>query len=100
MDLESLKYLSDEDKNRYMTLERMFQSDGWKVLMAWAVENHEQQMIRAVMAPSWEDHRIATGARLALEQVIRFEQTTEAEYQQRAEDAMLSAESDDEVEYE
>ena len=100
MDLEQLKYLTPDQKERYVALERTFDSEGWKVIRAWAATQSSLAMERAAFASNWEDHRIATGVRLSFDQIVNLRDATEAEYVSIAEDAMLSDEETDELEHE
>lgn len=100
MDLNQLKYLTPDQKDRYVTLERMFEGKGWSVIEAWAKTNAVQQMERAAFAGNWEDHRMATGSRLVYEQIVNLRESTENEYVALAEQAMLAIAEEDELEHE
>lgn len=100
MDLEQLKYLTDDQKDKYVTLERTFDSKGWKIIEVWAQQRAIEEHHRAAMASSWEDHRVATGARLAYEQLANLRDTTELEFTQLAEQAMLNDTIEEELEHE
>ncbi len=95
MDLEQLKYLTPDQKDRYVTLERMFESKGWQVVQAWAASRAENEMRRAAFTGTWEDHRLATGARLAYEQFVNLREATEQEFVDLAEQAMLAEQEDE-----
>lgn len=90
MDLEQLARLNDAEKDRYVKLERMFDTPGWKIVEDWARQNAQQQMLRAAHATSWEQHQMATGARLVYETVASLRDTTEAEFTAKAEEALLN----------
>lgn len=97
MDLESIKFLDDGAKNRYAKLERLFDSDGWKIVMKLAEELSAMSMERAANAQTWEDNRFAAGQRFAYTHFTRLEDVTEAEFQKLADDARaLASKVDDE----
>lgn len=100
MDLEQLKYLTDDQKERYVTLERTFETKGWVIVEAWAKQRAIEQLERAAYASNWEEHRVATGARLAYEQIANLREDTEKEFTMIAETNMLNAQVDEELVHE
>jgi hypothetical protein len=97
MDLEQLKYLTPDQKDRYVTLERMFDSKGWAVVEAWAKQRATLEYQRAATASGWDDHRLATGSRLAYEQIANLREATEQEFVDLAEQAMLAEQENEEL---
>lgn len=97
MDLEQLALLDDVSKERYVTLERMFDTPGWKLVEEWAKTNAQQQFHRAALAGSWEENRMALGARLAYEVIAGLRDSTEAEFIAKAEDAALNGQYEEEA---
>lgn len=87
MDLEHIKYLSDDAKNRYAMLERLFDSPGWALVVKLAAEWSETAKERAASAQTWEDNRFAAGQRFAYYHFTKLEEATELEFQQMAEKA-------------
>jgi hypothetical protein len=105
MDLDSIKYLDDSQKNRYAKLERLFDSDGWKICVKLFEELAEMAKERGANAQTWEDNRFAAGQRFAYTHFTKLEDVTEAEFQKLADDAKESAgkaadSAQDEQEYE
>ena len=100
MDLQMLKYLSDEDKTRYMVLERLFAQAGWKLLVEecqkWALAAKD----RAAFAQTWDQNRLAVGNGFAYDHISRLEEITETEYEQKAEAAKKEQQLKDEEENE
>lgn len=104
LDLETIKYLDDSQKNRYAKLERLFDSEGWKLVVKLFGELSTMAMERAANAQTWEDNRFAAGQRFAYTHFTKLEDVTEAEFQKLADDAKEAAgkvdSSDDEQEFE
>jgi N-acyl-L-homoserine lactone synthetase len=105
MDLESIKYLDDSQKNRYAKLERLFDSDGWKLVVKLFAELAEMTKERCIDAHTWEANRFAAGQLWGYIHVTKLEEATEAEFQQMANIAKEAANkaadsSDDEQEFE
>jgi hypothetical protein len=100
MDLDQLNYLTDDQKDRYVTLERTFDSKGWKIVEAWAVQRAQEEFQRAGFAATWEDHQRATGARMAFEQLAALRDATELEFVNLAESNMLNQQEEEELNHE
>lgn len=100
MDLEALKYLSDEDKTRYMVLERLFTQPGWELVVALTRQLALEAKDRAAFASSWDANRVAVGNGLAYDHISRLQDNTEAEYQQKADSAKEQLALVDEEQYE
>lgn len=100
MDLEQLRYLDDDQKARYVKLERTFNTEGWVVIEEWALEKIDAAIKAAASASSWDQHRILTGMRLAFEQVAGLRDSTEKEFLQMAEDNLINSQQEVEEEYE
>jgi hypothetical protein len=100
MDLDALKYLSDEDKNTYMILERLFSQPGWKLVVALAEKLSLEARDRAAFAKSWDDNRIAIGQGYAYNHIASFEDSTQAEFEQKAGAAKEKAADKDEDDFE
>lgn len=97
MDLEQLARLDDASKERYVKLERMFDTPGWAIIEEWAKTNAQQQLLQGAYAGTWEANRMAAGARLVYESVASLRESTEAEFVAKAEEALLSSEFEDEL---
>lgn len=100
MELDQIKYLDDGMKNRYAKLERLFDSDGWKLVMLLCAEWSEQSKERAASAQTWEDNRFAAGQRMAYFHLTKLEEATEREFIQLAEEAKAKTETADAEEFE
>lgn len=100
MELEDLKYLTDEQRERYMTMERLFEQPGWTLVEKWAGINRDEAKERAANAQSWEDNRIAVGLRIAYDTFSKMRDINEREYMQLAQDQREEQEEDNELEHE
>ena len=80
MDMDQLQHLTAEQKARYQTLDRMFGSDGWALVVAWAAAQFEAATQEAANAKTWEQNRVANGQRLAFAQLGSLALATENEY--------------------
>lgn len=100
LDLEQLKNLSDEQRQRYMRAEQVFETDGWKDIEDWAERQAEAQGLRQLNAAKWEDALVSRGARAAFMLVAQLKKTTEAEYAVFAEQNAEQATVADEAEHE
>lgn len=100
MDAEQIKYLTPQQKERFVRLEKLFGSEGWKDIEAWGTVNAAVSTNRQLTASSWDQFNIAQGARLAYQSVVELRAATELEYEQLAEDAQTTAENDDSLDHE
>lgn len=87
MDLEQLKFLTDAERNRYMVLERFFETEGWKMITEHAKAGSATQEQRMINAQTWDIHRYASGARAVYEQFVNLPEQIETEFTQMAEAA-------------
>lgn len=81
LDTEQLNALAPEQRERYMELERLFASKGWRVVIKTAQTNMEAAHNAAANASSWADNRMAIGNRAAWQQIVNMEEQTEAIYE-------------------
>jgi hypothetical protein len=95
LDQDTLKYLPPHDKERYSKLEKLFGSEGWAEIERWAVVNRMMSVERQLNATSWEQNRVAFGARQAFEMLEQLRESTEREFIQMAEDAKAAIDSED-----
>lgn len=100
MDLDALKFLDDNDKERYMVLERLFNQPGWQLVVALATQSALDAKERAAFATSWDQNRLAVGSGLAYTHISNLQNITEAEYVQKAESAKSELADRDEEEFE
>lgn len=95
MDLDQIKHLSDEQKERYMALTRLFEMPGWAIVQKWAESNYEDSRERAASASTWDQNRIAVGERVVYDVLRKMEEITEREYSTLAEDNARKNEVED-----
>lgn len=103
LDNEQLNLLTPFDRERYMELERLFASKGWKIVQKLAEENAQIAHNTGANASTWADNRVALGNKLAWMSIANFEKDTEAVYEQKAQQARAANEIQlisDEHEYE
>jgi hypothetical protein len=100
LNAEQINSLSPENKERYVRLEKLFGSEGWKDIEAYAKVNAMVALDRQMNAGSWDQFTLAKGARLAYQSVAELQATTELEFEQLAADAQAAAENDDSIENE
>lgn len=84
MDLDQIQNLTNEQKDAYLKMERLFDSPGWGIVEKFAKERHEVATNRLLHAKSWDENRIFTGARDAIELFVNLRENTEAEFVQLA----------------
>lgn len=96
MDLEMLKYLSDEDKTRYMVLERLFAQPGWALLVEEMAKRALAAKDRAAFAQSWDQNRLAIGGGIVYNEIANMQDLTETEFEQKAEEAKKAKAAQDE----
>lgn len=94
MDLDQIKHLTNEQKDRYMALTRMFEMPGWAIIKKWADLNHDESRERAASASTWDQNRIAVGERIVYDVLRKMEDITEREYSALAEDNARANESE------
>ncbi len=87
LDQASLAHLDDAQRQRYMTLERLFDTDGWKLLVEFSKSNAGLQEQRIINAQNWETHRHASGARAVYLQFANLQEQFEQEFSAIAEEA-------------
>lgn len=100
MDLHQLKFLSDEDKDRYMTLERLWSQPGWNLVVELCQQLVEAHKNSALFAKTWEQNRMALGSAMAYDHIARLQDLTEAEYSQKVDAVLEGARANEEEAYE
>lgn len=100
MDLDRLKLLDPEQKERYMRLERLFEQPGWQDVLKWALVNKVSALGRELNALNWETNREYHGARLAFEMVQGLQDSTELEFEAMASDALTDTSDEIALEHE
>lgn len=100
MDQEQIKYLTDEQRDRYKKMADLFEMPGWEVLKNWARINADEARDRGASATSWEMNRIAFGERIVYDIIKQLDEINEREYSVLADENRARAEEDDIVETE
>lgn len=90
-----LSLLNDEQRSRYNKLEALFEHPGWKIVEEFAQASAQQQAQRTLNANSWDEHRLATGARMAFAQIAALPEVTENEFANLAAQAAQAQEDSD-----
>lgn len=97
MDIE---FLTDQQKERFSALEAVFRLPGWKLIEDWANANADIMRYRGADASNWDTNRLALGARTAFEQLAQFQESTEREFEQMADDNKARLQAGDDLDYE
>lgn len=95
-----ISLLTDEQRQRYNALEKLFDSQGWQIVQEFAQTSAEAQAVRALDAQDWASNRTAIGARAAFIQIASLQQITETEFSNLATQAAATQEEEDEIAYE
>ena len=98
--MELLKWIPDDDKDRYLDYETTFGTPGWKHIVEWAAFQGENALIRAGTAESWEANRVAYGQGLVYNEVMNMAERILNEYENMAEQAKNDSEVDNELDFE
>jgi len=89
--MEQINALDNKAKIRYLALEKLFGHPSYKFLIEWAKAQVADNEMRVLTATNWDQHCFHTGARLAFENIVKFEEFSEAEFAQVAEEALVTA---------
>ena len=84
LDMEQIANLSDHQKERYMILQRGFETDFWKIIKGWVVTNGNEELSKLVRAQKWDENRVAYGAVGAYERFANFEMMVDIEFTEYA----------------
>jgi hypothetical protein len=87
-------------REKYARLEKLFGSDGWKDIMAWAHEYADDQAQRMLTAQNWDVYLVARGANAAFRALSNLEATTLTEFEQMAAESRDEAITLDEIAHE
>lgn len=80
MEQEDLVYLSDQAQEAYMAFQRRFESEDWKALVDWAMEQSASAAARQLAAQSWDHALVAKGNRQAFTEIVDLESTIENQF--------------------
>lgn len=100
LDLNNLQHLSDQDKARYMMLERLFAQPGWDYVVRLATQDFEAAKHRVLTANTWDANRVAFGAMNAFYVIINLREQIEAEFETIAAKAKAEKTEQEEEEFE
>lgn len=100
LDAEQIKYLDEEQKTRYATLERFFSHPGWALVVSLAKDMADTNHNKAANAASWDENRYARGARDAAQYFTSLEDRTVADFAIASETNRAERESEDSETYE
>lgn len=100
LDLEQIKNLTPAQKDRYMALERMFATDGWRIVTEHVTGLANDAAERELNAVNWETNRVWHGARAALLQMANMQDVTEKEFAALAANREEAQQDEDETKFE
>jgi hypothetical protein len=92
LDNEQLNSLSAPERERYMELERLFASKGWKIVQTMAKSNAEGAFALGANASSWAQNREAFGNRTCWMTILNLEESTQQLFESKAVAAAQAAE--------
>jgi hypothetical protein len=98
--MNQLNLLSDEQKQEYMELIRVFREPGWKQIVTFCEGQRDVAYNAGANATSWDDNRVAYGRRVAYEELASFETITENYFNSAAEAALEEQQLEEEEIYE
>lgn len=78
-----------------MTLEKLFQHPGWKLIKEQAQASADEAKLRAAFAPSWDVNRANLGQYHAFLSIVNLDESTALEFEAIAKANADSAEVDD-----
>lgn len=87
LEAEQIALLNPTARERYMALEKLFASDGWKIVMALATNSAATALQRAAVASTWEENRMSLGNSLAWNAISNMEGSAEADFENQLETA-------------
>jgi hypothetical protein len=100
MDLEQIKHLPDDMKQRYSDLERMFSTPGWALIEETFKQRAEGHQQRELSSQNWDHTLLNRGARLAFQELANLREATEQEFSAISEQQALRAQLEDEIDHE
>jgi hypothetical protein len=81
---EVMMWLDDVERDRFVKFQELFESDGWRLLKNIAVAKVTEHGVLGANAKTWEDNRVALGARTAWEDVANASDTFMSSFEQVA----------------
>jgi hypothetical protein len=68
---EIMKWLGDAERQRFVAFQELFESDGWRLFKDFAAAKVTERLVAGANAKTWEENRLALGARIAWDEVAR-----------------------------
>jgi hypothetical protein len=100
LDMEELKQLPNELKDKYMLLERLFGDKSWTYVKAWCQKSADQQVVAVLQAPNWDQTVYARGKRDAFLEMLNMENAVSFQFRhiirEAAEEAAERSEAQEE----
>lgn len=97
LDMEELKLLPNEFKEKYMLLERLYGDRAWDLVKAWAMQSADQQVVAVLNAPNWEQTVYARGKRDAFLELLNMEKGTNFQFRNIIRDGLARKAADEEA---
>jgi len=82
LDMNELKQLPNEFKDRYMLLERLFGDKAWEYVKAWSQKSADQQIGAILQAPNWDQTVYARGKRDGFLELLNMEKSVAFQFRQ------------------
>lgn len=82
LDMDELKKLPNEYKDRYMLLERLFGDKAWEYVKAWSQKSADQQIVAILNAPNWDQTVYARGKRDGFLELLNMEKSVAFQFRQ------------------
>lgn len=83
--MEVLKNLDSGQQERFMKLEKLFETEGWALVVDWAKAKAEDAKSRAAHSSSWEENRVFVGQEAVYLMVANLQSSSDAEFAALAE---------------
>ena len=95
-----LQNLTDEQRERYLKFEKLFEQDGWKLIVEWANQQATNQMLRGAEGRNINDVAEARGMRTVYTEIVSMRDRVDTEFQQMAEAQQAESRAQDEEAFE
>lgn len=90
---EIMAWIGDVERDRFVKFQSVFESDGWPLIVELATARAYAAGLEGANATTWEQNRIAYGARSVWEQIARLAENCTADFELVASEAKAAAES-------
>jgi hypothetical protein len=97
LDMEELKLLPNDFKDKYMLLERLYGDRAWDLVKAWATQSADQQLTAILLAQNWDQTVYARGKRDAFLEVLNMEKGTNFQFRNVIREGLSRQASDEEA---